>query len=207
MKYIGAKCRLCRREGEKLFLKGEKCVSVKCPLMKKNYPPGQHKKMFSKTSEYGRQLREKQKAKRIFNITERQFSNYYKKAARKKGTITGDVLLSFLELRLDNIVYRVGLASSRTQARQWISHGLIKVNGRKVTIASIQLKLDDVFEVSEKSKKYSIFTTKAKEKNQDLPSWIEFDFKTLKGSIKRDLEKDDLLQEINTQLIVEYYSR
>jgi small subunit ribosomal protein S4 len=206
MKYTGSKCRLCRREAVKLFLKGDKCVSQKCPLRTKNFPPGQHKKMFGSPTEYARQLREKQKAKRMYNIAEKQFSLYYTKASKKKGVNTGDLLLTFLESRLDNILYRAGLADSRSQARQMVSHGLLRVNGRKVTIPSIQLFPGDEFEVVTRMKNSPLFANK-QEKKEESPTWLTFDFKTLKGAVERSLETADLPAEIDAQLIVEYYSR
>lgn len=206
MKYTGPKCRRCRREGMKLFLKGEKCLTPKCPVTRRNYPPGQHTKTFGKMTEYARQLREKQKLKRIYNLTEEQFVHYYQNALKKKGVATSDLMLSYLESRFDNVLYRLGLADSRNQARQWISHGLMRLNGKRVTIASLQLKAGDTFEVVDRLKNSVIFSRKKESKPSELP-WAEYDFKSLKGAMKRPLEKEDLPQDVNTQLIVEYYSR
>ncbi len=206
MKYNGPKCRLCRREGIKLFLKGERCLSPKCAMTKRNYPPGQHTKSFGKMTEYARQLREKQKAKRIYNLTEEQFSHYYTNAVKKKGSVTGDLMFSSLESRLDNVLYRIGLADSRSQARQWVSHGLIRLNGRRITIPSMPLKPGDKFEVVERVRNSPVFTRKKEQKGSAIP-WAEFDYKQLKGSMARLLEKDDLPAEVDAQLIVEFYSR
>lgn len=206
MKYTGPRCRLCRREGKKLFLKGDKCFSQKCPVTKRNYPPGQHTKSFGKPTEYAIQLREKQKAKRIYGINETQFSNYYSRAVKKKGAVTGDLMFQLLESRLDNVLYRVGIADSRNQARQFISHGLFRVNNRTVTIPSIQMKAGDAFEVSEKFKN-NINFTKKKDKKAENSGWLEFDFKNGTGTIKREIAKEDLPNEVDVQLIVEYYSR
>ena len=206
MKYSGPKCRLCRREGVKLFLKGDKCSTAKCILTKRNTPPGQHTRSFGKPTEYARQLREKQKAKRIYNVTETQFSSCYKRAVKKKGAITGDLLLKLLETRFDNILYRVGLADSRSQARQLISHGLFKLNGKRVTVPSIELQPEDTFEIIDRMKNMTLLASK-KGKKEDLPSWVTFDFTNMKGSIARDLVKEELPTDINAQLIVEYYSR
>lgn len=206
MKYSGPKCRLCRREGAKLFLKGDKCLTQKCTLTKRNYPPGQHQKTLGKPTEYAKQLREKQKAKRLYNMTETQFSNYYHRAVQKKGAVTGDLLLTLLETRLDNVIYRLGLADSRNQARQLVSHGLIKLNGKKVTIPSIYIHPNDELEVVERAKNSPVFSQK-KGKKVDIPSWLLFNYSSLKGSMTKELSKDDLPGDINAQLIVEYYSR
>jgi len=206
MKYSGPKCRLCRREGVKLFLKGDKCTTAKCPLTRRNTPPGQHTRSFGKPTEYARQLREKQKAKRIYNVTERQFASYYKRAVQKKGAVTGDLLLKLLETRFDNVLYRIGLADSRSQARQFISHGLFKLNGKKVTIPSIALQPEDTFEMIDRMKNMSLLASK-KGKKEDMPSWLTFDFAHMKGSMVRDPEKEELPTDIDAQLIVEYYSR
>jgi len=190
----------------KLFLKGERCFSAKCAVVKRNFPPGQHKRRMNKPTEYAIQLREKQKAKRIYNVTEQQFANYYKKAVEKKGAVTGDLLLSLLERRFDNVLVRTGIADSRWQARQFISHGLFLLNGKKVTIPSIHIKAGDVFEVAQRLKGSPTFA-RLKDKKVDFPPYIEFDLKALKGSVTRELERDDLPEDINAQLIVEYYSR
>ena len=151
---LNPKCRQCRRIGEKLFLKGDRCVSTKCALIKKNYPPGIHgaKQTRAKSSEYGKQLREKQKAKRIYGILEKQFRNYFKKAANKKKE-TGEILLKILEMRLDNVIYRVGLAKSRNKARQLVSHGHFLINNKKVNIPSYEVNIKDVIKIKQKSEK------------------------------------------------------
>jgi len=197
-RYLGPKCRLCRREGKKLFLKGERCNSPKCPLEKKGaVPPGVHgsHKFLGKQSGYGRQLREKQKVKRIYGISERQMKKYFEEA-RKEKEATGKALLRILESRLDNVVYRLGFASSRTQARQMIKHGLVLVDGKKVDIPSFQVKGDQVISITKQ-------ITPKKEAN--LPPWLE-----VRGGAGRiiNLPKDDQLPtEIDDYLIVEFYSR
>jgi len=207
MRYTGPVCRLCRREGEKLFLKGDKCTSQKCPLLKKNYAPGMHgtKSSFGKRSEFGRQLREKQKAKRIYQTTEKQFSRYYTLASKSTG-ITGDKMLQLLELRLDNVVYRAGFASSRRQARQVVGHGLIKINGRKCTISSRSVKLGDKVSVNPKTKGVKIFEGLDKKKDTS-PKWLKTDLKKGEAEVAFMPEKDDLERSINAQLIVEFYSK
>lgn len=207
MRYTGPVCRLCRREGEKLFLKGAKCISQKCPLLKKNYAPGSHgtKSSFSKQSEYGRQLREKQKAKRIYQIPERQFKKYYQLATSKEG-ITGDTLLRILEQRLDNVVYRAGFAASRRQARQLVSHGLIKVNDRKCTISSRLVKIGDIVRTNPKIKGVKVFEGLEKQKDQS-PKWLKTDLKKGETEISFLPEKDDTERSIEAQLIVEFYSK
>ncbi len=206
MKYTGPRCRLCRREGKKLFLKGEKCFTQKCPVTRRNYPPGQHKKTFGKPTEYAIQLREKQKAKRIYGLNETQFANYYARAVRKKGSVTGDMMFALLESRFDNVIYRSGLADSRNQARQFVSHGLLKLNGKVVTIPSIQVRAGDYFEITDAQKENQVFREKKNQKT-DVPGWLELDIKNLKGNVKRELAKEDLPNEVDAQLIVEYYSR
>lgn len=206
MNYTGPRCRLCRREGKKLFLKGDRCFSQKCPITQGAPIPGQHAKKAGKLTEYGVQLREKQKAKRIYNLSELQFVNYYKKASGKKGVDTSNYMFQLIELRLDNVVYRSGLARSRHQARQMVAHGLITVNGQPVTIPSIQMHLGDAFAVNTASQDSALFQV-AKQSREDIPSWLELDRKSLRGSIVRPLESDDLPHEFNPQLIVEFYSR
>lgn len=207
MKYTGPSCRLCRREGEKLFLKGDKCLSQKCPLLKKNYVPGQHgnKSKFKKTSEYGKQLRAKQKAKRIYQLTEQTFSNYYKKAVNKKG-VTGTIMLQLIELRMDNVIYRAEFAVSRKQARQLAGHGLFKVNGRKSSSPSRQLKIGDKITIGESKKGKKIFEHLAKEKNSS-PKWLRTDLKKNEIEIVAIPDRDDMEKSIEAQLIVEYYSK
>jgi len=206
-KYTGPKCRLCRREGIKLYLKGERCETQKCAMIRKNYAPGMHgpKSSFGKKSEYAKQLREKQKAKRIFSISEIQFREYYNKAAKTTG-ITADEILKLLETRLDNVIYRAGLASSRSQARQIVGHGLINLNGHSVTIPSIQVKIGDKFIIANKYKDSPLFTETAKKKPSN-PKWLETDLKNLSGSMTRAPEKSELESSIAGHLIVEFYSK
>jgi len=207
-RYTGAVCRLCRRQGEKLFLKGVKCQAAKCPANKRAYPPGQHGEgKRKKLSNYGLQMREKQKVKRIYGVMEKQFRKYFKLASRSKG-VTGKVLLQLLERRLDNVVFRMGLGVSRTQARQIVRHNLITVNARRVNIPSFLVDKDDLVEVKSKDR----IRNKLKEnlefsKDRTVPSWIEFSAADLKGKILRLPEKSDIQQPIQEQLIVELYSK
>ncbi|MCW5976999.1 MAG: 30S ribosomal protein S4 [Bryobacteraceae bacterium] len=208
-RYIGPVCRLCRREGMKLFLKGERCHSEKCAIEKRNIPPGQHgKDRRPKILGYGLQLREKQKAKRVYGILERQFHTYFEKAARAKG-ITGENLLYSLERRLDNVIYRMGLGTSRAQARQLVRHGHIQVNDRKVNIPSFQVQQGDVVEVREKSRKNPmILAARDATAHQPAPSWLEVDREALKGRVIGGPKRDELVQiQLNEQLIVELYSK
>lgn len=206
-RYNGAVCRLCRREGLKLFLKGERCYTEKCAIERRSYPPGQHGKGRVKFSEYGVQLREKQKVKRIYGILERQFRRYYFAASRQKG-VTGVQLLMFLEGRLDNMAYRMGFASSRTEARQFVRHGHFLINGRKVNIPSYQTKPGDVIELREKSKAVAKIQNNVEAASRrGLPHWIEFDSKAYKGTVKAQPAREDLTMPIQEQLIVELYSK
>ncbi len=207
-RYRGAVCRLCRREGLKLFLKGERCYTEKCAVERRAYAPGQHGRgRRTKFSEYGLQLREKQKVKRIYGVLERQFRRYYKAAARKKG-VTGVQLLLFLESRLDNIVYRFGYAASRNEARQFVRHGHFVVNGRKVNIPSYQTKPGDVIELREKSRTVGKISANLEAASRrGLPHWLEYDPKGFKGTIKALPAREDLTMPIQEQLIVELYSK
>ena len=174
-RYTDAVCKLCRREGEKLFLKGTKCVTDKCPIEKRNYPPGEHGDKRSKASNYSLQLREKQKVRRIYGVLERQFQNYFARAERKKG-VTGVVLLQLLESRLDNMLYRLGFAASRTQGRQLVLHRHVEVNGKLVTIPSFQLKPGDEIAIREKSKKLALIHNSLKRvKEGSQLTWIDVD--------------------------------
>ncbi len=207
-RYKDAVCRLCRREGMKLFLKGPKCFSDKCPVEERNFAPGQHgKDRKAKIVGYGLQLREKQKAKRIYFVGENQFRNYFEKAAKTKG-VTGEVLLQQLERRLDNLVYRMGFAISRRQARQLVRHGHIAVNGRKVDIPSFQAKPGDEIVVREEARNIPIIAT-AREftSHQPVPSWLEVDRDNLKGRVLALPKREDLNLPLNEQLIVELYSK
>ncbi len=207
-RYKDAVCRLCRREGMKLFLKGAKCFTDKCPVEKRNFAPGQHgKDRKAKVVGYGLQLREKQKTKRIYFTQETQFRNYFEKAARTPG-VTGELLLQQLERRLDNVVYRLGFAVSRRQARQLIRHGHVEVNGRKVNIPSYQVSAGNEVAVRERSRKLTALE-QAKEftSHQTVPNWLEVDRDNLTGRITALPKREDINLPINEQLIVELYSK
>lgn len=207
-RYTDAVCRLCRREGMKLFLKGSKCFSDKCPVEKRNFAPGQHgKDRKAKVVGYGLQLREKQKAKRIYFTQEGQFRNYFENAARAKG-VTGEKLLQQLERRLDNVVYRLGLASSRRQARQLVRHGHVQVDGRKVNIPSYEVAVGEEIAIREGSRKLPILE-QAKEfaSHQTTPNWLEIDRDNYKGRITALPKREDIQLPVNEQLIVELYSK
>jgi len=199
-------CRLCRRAGEKLYLKGAKCESSKCPMISKNYPPGQHGQSIKRAkSEFLRQLSEKQKAKRIFGLNERQFHNYYKIAVKTKG-VTGHEFLKLLEKRIDNVLYRAGIADSRAQARQIVNHGLCLINGKKIKTPSYQVKIGDKFEIKERLKKSKLFEA-VKSKKDTSPKWMKVNLQELKGEITAEPSKDDFEKNIQTNLIIEYYSK
>jgi len=207
-RYTDAVCRLCRREGMKLFLKGAKCFSEKCPIEKRNFAPGQHgKDRKAKVVGYGLQLREKQKAKRIYFTQEGQFRNYFEKAARTKG-VTGEMLLQQLERRLDNVVYRLGFGVSRRQARQLVRHGHVAVNGRKVNIPSFEVSAGDEVVIRENSRKLPILE-QAKEftSHQQVPGWLEVDRDNYKGRVTALPKREDIQLPVNEQLIVELYSK
>jgi len=205
---LDPKCRQCRREGEKLFLKGEKCFTDKCAIEKRNFPPGQHgQKRTQRLSDYGVQLREKQKLRRIYGILEGQFRGYYAEADRQKG-ITGENLLQLLESRLDNVAYRMGLGSSRTEARQIVRHNSIKVNGRRVNIPSFQVRPGDVVEVADRSKQQLRIKGAVEAAEQrGFPEWLEVDVKAMKGTYKARPQRDELPSTINESLVVELYSK
>jgi len=206
-RYIGPVCRLCRREGEKLFLKGEKCAKNSCPVSKRPTAPGQHGTSRKKLSEYGQQLREKQKAKRIYGILEKQFRMYFEEANRIKG-ITGENLLKLLELRLDNVVYRMGLGRSRTEARQVVRHNLITVNGKKVNIPSYQVKVGDVIQVRDKSRSLDRFKEiLAVTDRRAVPEWLASDQSELKGVINAIPTREQITTDVRETLIVELYSK
>lgn len=202
-RYIDASCRLCRREGEKLFLKGQRCYTAKCAIARRSFAPGQHGQSRKKVSEYGLQLREKQKARRFYGILEGQFRKIYESADRMKGK-TGENLLKLLELRMDNVVYRMGLASSRTEAKQLVSHGHFTVNGKKANIPSMFLSAGDVIAVKDSSKSSVKFKTMAE---RPLPKWLSFDFDNLTGSILQTPEREDVDMQVQEHLIVELYSK
>ncbi|MBI3895437.1 MAG: 30S ribosomal protein S4 [Acidobacteria bacterium] len=204
----GPVCRLCRREGMKLFLKGERCLSDKCAIERRNFPPGQHgKARRPRLLGYGLQLREKQKVRRIYGILEKQFRNYFEAAARRKG-ITGELLLQFLERRLDNVVYRIGLATSRRQARQVVLHGHFQVNNRKVTIPSYLVKPGDVIEVRPGSREVpALLASREATAHQAIPTWIEADRESLRARILSHPQRQEIAVPIQEQLIVELYSK
>jgi len=206
-RYTGASCRLCRREGQKLFLKGERCYGNKCAVVRRSYAPGQHGAQRKKLSEYGVQLREKQKAKRFYGILESQFRKYFEMASRKKG-ITGELLLQILESRLDNVVYRLGFATTRAEARQLVRHGHFEVNGKRVNIPSYLVKVNDTISVKEKSKKLERFkeildVTGAK----IVPNWLEVDQENLTGKVVALPSREDIDLQVQEHLIVELYSK
>ena len=208
-RYIGPVCRLCRREGMKLFLKGERCHTEKCAIEKRNFAPGQHgKDRKPKLVGYGLQLREKQKARRYYRLLEGQFRNLFEKAARQKG-ITGENLLSTLERRLDNVVYRMGLGTSRAQARQLVRHGHMLVNGKKVNIPSYDVRPGDVVEVRETSKNNPpILAARDATAHAPAPNWLEVDRDALRGRVLSSPKREELVQiQLNEQLIVELYSK
>jgi small subunit ribosomal protein S4 len=206
-RYTASSCRLCRRENLKMYLKGDRCYTDKCAIERRPYPPGQHGQGRAKFSEYGVQLREKQKVKRMYGLLERQFELYYARAAAKKGK-TGENLLQALELRLDNAVFRSGFADTRTEARQLVRHGHFNVNGRRVNMPSFALKTGDVIEVREKSRKV-VRLTEALEAvdRRGVPQWLEVDKKAFKATVKTSPAREDLTMPINEQLIVELYSK
>ncbi len=200
-----AKCKKCRREGVKLFLKGERCLTEKCAIERRSYPPGEHGRGRIKQSEYLLQLREKQKARRFYGVLEKQFRNYYKQAARQSG-ITGDRLLQLLELRLDNVVYRLGFASSRAQARQIIRHGHFQVNGRRVNIASFRLRRDDIVSLKPQSPAEQVVRD-ATDLTASVPAWLEADHDNLSARVLKAPERAEIDAPIEEQLIVELYSK
>ena len=204
-RYTDANCKLCRREGQKLFLKGERCYSTKCALEKRNYAPGQHGQNRKKQSEYGNQLREKQKTKRFYGLQETQFRNLFDKAAKKSG-ITGENLLILLETRLDNVVFRLGLASSRKEARQLVTHGHFTVNGKKATIPSMELKAGDVVKVKDKSASSPKFK-EIKDMIITVPAWMSVDTEKLEGKVLALPTRDQIDTPVAEHLIVELYSK
>ena len=204
---LDAKCRQCRREGEKLFLKGEKCFTEKCAIERRAYPPGQHGQKQSRQSDYGGQLRAKQKVRRIYGVLEGQFRLTYQAAERARG-ITGDNLLKSLESRLDNVAYRMGFGASRVEARQVVRHNGILVNGKRVNIPSYQVRPGDQVQVAEKSRQQLRIKASAEAaEGRGFPEWIEVDTKALKGVYKARPERSELPSTINESLIVELYSK
>lgn len=205
--YREAKCRLCRREGGKLFLKGDKCYNGKCPVEKRPMAPGQHGTGRKKVSEYGQQLREKQKVKRIYGVQEGQFREYYERADRMKG-ITGENMLSLLERRLDNVIFRLGIGASRAQARQLVNHGHFTVNGKKVNIPSYIVKKGDVIAVNEGKAGNKFFAeVKGSKPAANMPKWLEFDSEKLEGKVIELPVRSDIDSQISEHMIVELYSK
>jgi small subunit ribosomal protein S4 len=206
-RYTGSKCRLCRREGGKLFLKGEKCFSASCAVERRAYPPGQHGQRRTRVSDYGLQLREKQKLRRTYGILEKQFAAYYEEADRRKGS-TGENLLKLLEGRLDNVVYRMGFGCSRTEARQLVRHNGISVNGKRVNIPSYQLRPEDAVELTASAKEQLRVKAAVEAAEQrGLPEWLEVDSKAMKGTYKTVPDRSDLSSDINEALVVALYSK
>lgn len=207
-RYTGPVCRLCRRERMKLFLKGERCFKEKCAIERRGYPPGQHGQRRGRRSlNYGPQLREKQKVKRIYGVLERQFRRYFHEASRHKG-ITGELLLILLERRLDNVVYSLGFASSRAQARQLVRHGHVQVDDRKVTIPSFQVKVGQTIAIKESSRKNDFVRAAVESaRGRGIPEWLELDAERFRGSVRSLPTREDIKLPIQEQLIVELYSR
>jgi len=206
-RYSGALCRICRREAEKLFLKGDRCYTEKCAIERRQYPPGQHGQRRSKLSDYGVQLREKQKVRKMYGLLEKQFRTAFGRAERKKG-VTGEVLLQLLESRLDNVVFRMGFAPNRNSARQLVTHGHFLVNGRKVDIASFMVRVGDVVELKEASRNIVIINDNvSKMEHRGIPVWLEMDFQSFKGKVTQVPAREDIQLTANEQLIVELYSK
>jgi small subunit ribosomal protein S4 len=206
-RYTGSVCKLCRREGLKLFLKGDRCFSPKCAIEKRNYPPGEHGQRRVKVTDYGLQLREKQKMKRIYSILERQFQNYFRVAERQKG-VTGENLLRLLERRLDNVAYRLGFASSRVEARQIVRHGHILVNGRRVDIPSYLVRPGDQVQVAERSRElHAIKAALEGVKKREIPAWLELDPQAMRGVVRAIPAREDIVIPVQEQLVVALYSK
>ena len=206
-RYREALCKLCRREGEKLFLKGDRCMTEKCSVERRKYPPGQHGQRRTKLSDYAMQLREKQKARNSYGLMEKQFRRYYDWASRSRD-VTGDVLLRFLERRLDNVIFRMGFAANRRQARQLVSHGFFQVNDRKIDVASFIVRPGDVVTPSEAGKKLIVITTSmARAVHRGMPSWVEVDSANLTGKVLHLPAREEIALNVQEQLIVELYSK
>ncbi len=206
-RYTGPLCRVCRREGDKLFLKGDRCFTEKCSVERRKYPPGQHGQRRTKISDYGIQLREKQKTRKSYGLFEKQFRIYFREAERRKGT-TGELLLQLLERRLDNAAFRMGFAINRREARQFITHGHFTVNGRAVSIPSYLVKAGDVIEVREKSRKIpSLADNMSRLENRGIPAWVEVDSANFKGKVLHIPSREEMQLPIQEQLIVELYSK
>ena len=204
-RYKDEQCRICRREGQKLFLKGSRCYSDKCSISRRNYAPGQHGQKRAKLSEYGTQLREKQKTKAYYGVGEKQFRKYFEMASNKKG-VTGENLLQILESRLDNVVYRLGFGTSRAQARQFVNHAQFEVNGKKVDIPSYRVSVNDVITVCEKSRGTEKFKTFA-ENPKALPKWLTANVENFEGKVIAEPVREDIDVPVNETLIVELYSK
>ncbi len=206
-RYTGPQCRLCRRETEKLFLKGDRCFTEKCAVERRQYPPGQHGQRRGKLSDYGVQLREKQKVRNSYGVLEKQFRKYFEKAESKKG-VTGEVLLQLLETRMDNVVYRMGFAPNRNSARQLVRHGHFLVNGKDVSIPSYHVRAGDMVEVSQPSRELDMIKDSiARAEQRGLPSWVEMDFQNFKGKVLQVPTREDIQLTAQEQLIVELYSK
>lgn len=206
-RYTGPACRICRRQGEKLMLKGAKCFTPKCPLEKRHSPPGQHGSARRKASEYSLQLKEKQKVRYIYGVLERQFKKHFAEAERRPG-LTGENLLQILEMRLDNVVYRLGFAESRRQSRQLVLHGHITVNGRVITVPSYQVKVGSVIAWKESSTKSALYQAAAKDiGSKTIPSWLSLDRETMSGRVLAAPSRSDIDSTIDERLIVAFYSR
>jgi small subunit ribosomal protein S4 len=206
-RYLGPSCRLCRREGMQLYLKGDRCYTDKCAIERRHYPPGQHGQRRSKLSDYGTQLREKQKVKRIYGVLEKQFRGYFETAERQKG-VTGTNLLVLLERRLDNIVYRLGFVNSRSQARQLVRHNLITVNGIKVNLPSFLVRTGDMIQATEKGRKLPLVLDAMEAvARRGTPAWLEFNKEEAKGRVVMFPEREDVTMPIQEHLIVELYSK
>lgn len=211
-RYTGPVCKLCRREGEKLFLKGDRCLSPKCPFERdRGYPPGEHGRQSRfrrrRPSDYSRQLRAKQKARRVYGVLERQFRRYFREAERRPG-LTGENLLTLLESRLDNVVYRLGFADSRAQARQLVGHGHFVVNGRRTNISSYIVRPQDAITVRDGSRKRTYFKERAERLDEGaVPNWLSLDAKMMTARVLKVPARDDIETKLNEHLIVEYYSR
>ena len=206
-RYTDEQCRICRREGQKLFLKGSRCYSDKCSISRRNYAPGQHGQKRAKLSEYGTQLREKQKTKSYYGVGEKQFRGYFQMASNKKG-VTGDNLLQILESRLDNVVYRLGFGASRAQARQLVNHGQFEVNGKKVDIPSYLVKAGDVITVRENKKENATIKANVEANTaRPVPAWLELNNETLSGKVVRLASREDVDIPVEEHLIVELYSK
>lgn len=206
-RYTGAKCRICRREGAKLFLKGDRCYTDKCAFERRAYAPGDHGKARKKPSDYAVQLREKQKVRKMYGILEGQFRRYFEEAERRKG-VTGSVLLGLLESRIDNVAYKLGFANSRNQARQMVRHGIFTLNGRRVSVPSIAMKAGDVLEVRDRTKKNLVISESLElVARRGVPAWLEVDPANLRGSVKALPTREDITFPITEQLIVELYSK